>query len=325
VSGPAAITVLAVMLAMAPVAAANDEVLASLSPDSASVGLSAYGGHVVWSQQVGPSRHVLMRWRQGHVGRLRVAEAVVPFDVNVGPDARGRAVAVYSRCRGDGAIYRSFARCDVYRLPLTGGRERRIVRISDRGESVFSPAIWRGNIAYAVWRSARAPVTVRLLRRGAKRAVALARLSRQRLGQDPDPNNAAFHGIGGIDLTSNAVVFQWAAGGFSELRRVSLSGRGSRVLDRGFVQEGLAREMRSPNATPRETLWVTEFSNPCGETTIFSDRAGSFRSTPPTLPLVRWLAQDGRALYAITVTTAPCQLPTSVTLVRLAPLSFAGA
>jgi hypothetical protein len=51
-----ALSTTAAVLAAAPSAVASDEVLASL-PSGASVGnhMSAYGGHVVWSERVAPA------------------------------------------------------------------------------------------------------------------------------------------------------------------------------------------------------------------------------------------------------------------------------
>jgi hypothetical protein len=143
-----AIAATAVMLATAPGAVASDEVLASLPPGAElAVRMSAYAGHVVWSEPVGPGRHVLMRWHDGRVDRLPVAERAVPFDVDLGPDARGRPVAVYSRCPGEAESAAPVGGCDVYRLALQGGRERKIRRASTATSSEYSPAIWRGNLA----------------------------------------------------------------------------------------------------------------------------------------------------------------------------------
>lgn len=303
----------AVMLATAPGALASDEVLASLSPDAAfAVRLSAHGGHVVWSEPVAPGRHVLMRWHQGRVDRLPVAERAVPFDVDLGPDARGRPVAVYSRCPGEAENAAPVGGCNVYRLDLQRGRERTIRRASTARSSEYAPAIWRGNLVFASSKSAAGPAAVMLLRRGARRAVALRRQAR----------GAEAGGVSAIDLTSNAVVFQWPAENGTELRRVPLSGRRGKVLARSFTQEGNAVATQSPNAAPQETLWVRQASTPCLETRIVSDREGGRRSTAPMPRDVRALARDGRSLYAITSAPAPCSAPPDLTLVRLSPLVF---
>jgi hypothetical protein len=150
-----------------------------------------------------------------------------------------------------------------------------------------------------------------LLRRGARRPIALRRQARGAVGH-----------VGDLDLTSNAVVFQWPVGSGDELRRVPLSGRRGRVLARSFMQEGNAVAMQSPNAAPKETLWVRDVSTPCLETSIVSDRNGRRRSTAAA-PRVIWaLARDGTSLYAMTSTPAPCSVPQDLTLVRLGPPVF---
>jgi hypothetical protein len=302
------------MLSTAPGAPASDEILASLSPSAATaVRMSAYGGHVVWSEGVAPRRHVLMRWHAGRVDRLPVAARAVPFDVDLGPDARGRPVAVYSRCPGETETSAPVGGCDVYRLPLQRGRERRIRRASTATSSEYAPAIWRGNLAYASSTTAAGPAAVMLLRRGARRPIALRRQAR----------GAGAGRVGDVDLTSNAVVFQWPAGDGAELRRVPLSGRrGGKVLARSFTQEGNAVATHSANASPKQTLWVRDASTPCLETSIVADREGRRRSTPVMPRDIRALARDGANLYAITSAPAPCSDPSDLTLVRLGPLRF---
>ena len=253
-----------------------------------------------------------MRWHDGHVDRLPVAERAVPFDVDLGSDARGRPVAVYSRCRGETESAAPVGNCDVYQLALQRGRERRIRRASTATSSEYAPAIWRGNLAFASSKFAAGPAAVMLLRRGARRPIALRRQAR----------GAEVGGVGAIDLTSNAVVFQWHAGNGAELRRVPLSGRRGRVLARSFTEEGNAAATQSPNATRKETLWVSQVSAPCIETRIISDRKGRRRSTAPMPRDIRALARDGTSLYAITSAPAPCSEPQDLTLVRLSPLGF---
>lgn len=301
------------MLAMAPGAVASDEVLGSLPAGAAfAVRMSAHAGHVVWSEAVGPGRHVLMRWHEGRVDRLPVAERAVPFDVDLGPDARGRPVAVYSRCPGEAENAAPVGGCDLYRLALQRGRERRIRRASTATSSEYAPAIWRGNLAYASSKTATGPAAVMLLRRDARRPIALRRQAR----------GAEAGRVNDIDLTSNAVVFQWPSDESAELRRVPLSGRRGKVLARSFVQEGFAVAAQSPNAAPKETLWVRQVSDPCLETSIVSDRESGRRSTAPMARDIHALGRDGTTLYAITSAPAPCSTPTDLTLVRLSPLVF---
>jgi hypothetical protein len=309
-SGSLLTGVLALLLAFKP-AATGDEVLATLGSPSAR--LSAYGGQVVWSERIGPGRHVLMRWQQGRVDRLPVPERAVPFDVDLGPDARGRPVAVYSRCPGESDTMGPVASCDVFRLLLAGGSERKLGRVSTTRASEYAPTIWRGGVAYASSKTIRSRPRLLFLRRGASRPVPL-RGGRVLAGGAR---------VEAMDLTSDALVFTWSSGGSSVLWRVPLTGRRGRVLAKGFVEEGYADEQVSPNAAPAGTLWVRALSEACTHTTtIFSDHRGQRRATAPTSREIRALARDGTTLYAITSPLDPCSVSPDITLVRLAPLVF---
>ena len=142
---------LAVALVFASPAAADDTVLTTVPEDTP---LSAYGGHVVWSIPM-TGGYGLVHWHDGRLEPLAVAPRPVPFDIDVGPDARGRAVALYSRCRdeppADDIDSWTIARgCDVYAYTLEGaGRERLVRSISRRASSETTPSMWRGAIAFA--------------------------------------------------------------------------------------------------------------------------------------------------------------------------------
>jgi hypothetical protein len=235
----------------------------------------------------------------------------VPFDVDLGPDARGRPVAVYSRCPGERENALPVGGCDVYRLSLIGGREHKLRRVSTSRASEYAPTIWRGNVAYA---SATSGTRTRLmlLRRGARRPVRVAGGSSVAAGTQ----------VGPTDLTSNALVYKWIAGDASELWRVSLTGARRVLLATGFTQEGSADQPESPNATPDATIWVRVISTPCIETRIVADHQGKRRATAPMPRDIRALARDGRTLYAITSAPAPCSRPADVTLVKLSPPTF---
>src|SRR4051794_32675483 len=85
------------------------------------------------------------------VTAAEVAPRGVPFDVDLGPDAQGRTVAVYSRCEREptpitsaGAIaYPSGARgCRIYLYDPEVGTERRLA-------PGYLPAIWKGTLVLA--------------------------------------------------------------------------------------------------------------------------------------------------------------------------------
>jgi hypothetical protein len=125
--------------------------------------IAAYGDHLVWSQRDAKTGEFqLIDEVAGSTHILPVRERAVPFDVDLGPDARGTPVAVYSRCRRElwesrdansgliayGAPTARNAGCDLYRLDLTSGRERPLARLNRAGSSETLPTIWGNTIAF---------------------------------------------------------------------------------------------------------------------------------------------------------------------------------
>jgi hypothetical protein len=70
--------------------------------------------------------------------------------VSLGPDARGRVVALYTRCRT------ANRGCDVYRYDVQGRRERKVLGVSSLTKDEAWPVQWRGRLAFV--RRARAYV-----------------------------------------------------------------------------------------------------------------------------------------------------------------------
>ena len=79
---------------------------------------------------------------RGRGTRARVKSATRPFDVSLGPDARGGVVALYTRCR------REKTGCDVYRYDLASQRERKVAAVSSPDHDEAWPAQWRNRIAF---------------------------------------------------------------------------------------------------------------------------------------------------------------------------------
>jgi len=89
--------------------------------------VDAYKDVLVWSQrQAGPvsggGAYHLAALVGGEVRRLPVAPRAVPFDVNLGPDSRGRPVAVYSRCAREPELSAGERSLSVPYPPYTTGR-----------------------------------------------------------------------------------------------------------------------------------------------------------------------------------------------------------
>lgn len=139
-----------------------DETIASLTRPTS---VSALDGRVVWSEYDAAQRmYFLTQHMNGVTARLPIRSRAVPFDVDLGPDAEGRTVATYSRCRHEppardrrtgNAIARqmfqwSRARgCDIYMFAFETGAEVRVRYVSTRGASEFLPSVWTDRIAFA--------------------------------------------------------------------------------------------------------------------------------------------------------------------------------
>ncbi len=153
----ACLAALGATLAAAPGAGAQDagEVIARL--DRATP-IAAYGDVLAWSERDPASGGFRLVLRSGGVTRAAsIAPRGVPFDVDLGPTARGTVSAVYSRCErevpdGGGsadALYGRGRGCELYRLDLDTGLERRLGHAGSRTASEFWPTIWRDRIAFA--------------------------------------------------------------------------------------------------------------------------------------------------------------------------------
>jgi hypothetical protein len=118
--------------------------------------IAAYGGVVVWSHWDPITREYrLMAHYRGRSELLRAAPRRVPFDVDLGPDTPGRAVAMYSRCRRERPVWMLGADtpaglpsgCVLYRYDFATKREGRIAGITGSG-SFYLPSLWQNEIAY---------------------------------------------------------------------------------------------------------------------------------------------------------------------------------
>ncbi len=251
----AAIAVLGALLA--PAASVADDAVADLTRDAP---VAAYGGALAWSAYDELARaYVLVIRRRGLTSPARVPIARRPFDVSLGPDSKGRVVALYTRCRTAGTG------CDVYRYDLRTSHERKLASVSSPGFDEAWPAQWRERISFV--RRARTRVVdgydhrpdprgrgpvmdcdVPYVKTLGSRAPS-RRLDRSQCGETT-----------GMAIRRDTIVLvtdinQGGAGSESQVRRLRASGGAARILARTGGGEGGYSPFVSPNISA-SAVWL---------------------------------------------------------------------
>jgi hypothetical protein len=286
------------------------------------VGLTAYGGHVVWSQFDSASHQwSLQEWHAGRQSRLPVPAREVPFDSDAGPDAAGRPVLVYSRCAIEPTIQPSgdddspdwggSRGCHVYELRLApGAREHLLRAVFEPERSDTTPTIWRGRLAFArrVFHGTLA-THPRIM---VTSSHGLLRLARGSIFGSRRPTGGVTSFASALDLGPHGLALLWTTtDGLHPERQLlldSLTGLRHRLIHFGGVTEGECAFdwPASPNATRSGVTYIRHRSDfisereGCGPlvSTFVSVTAGSKRrrqTTPPGLPLA--MARDGVTTY----------------------------
>jgi len=149
------------ILGVTPAPAAADEVIAIVARPTP---VTAFDGRLVWSDyDAGANRYFLVQRFAGLTSRLPVDPRSVPFDVDVGPDADGNPVAVYSRCRRDPPLrdprtgnalvqtpeWRRGQGCNLFMYSFEESREVQIRHASTAAASEFLPTVWTSRLAFA--------------------------------------------------------------------------------------------------------------------------------------------------------------------------------
>ena len=243
---------------LAPASAGADDLVAELERDTP---IAAYGGALAWSAYDAASQRYALVVRQGEVtAPARTATSPRAFDVSLGPDSRGRVVALYTRCATAGRD------CDVYRYDLRTRRESRLRSVSSASFDEAWPAQWRGRIAFA--RRARTRVIDGYdhrpdpRRRGpvldcdvpyVKTIASSApsrRLDRSRCGET---TGIAIRGDTIVQVTD---VDQGGAGSESDVRRLRAGGGAALILASTRGGEGGYSPFASPSLSS-SSVWLT--------------------------------------------------------------------
>ena len=124
---------------VAPAAASADAVVTELTRDTP---IAAYGGVVAWSgYDAATGRYRLVIRRGDQAAPVPIADSRRAFDVSLGPDARGRVVALYTRCRTPNHG------CDVYRYDVGARSERKVAAVSSTTRDEAWPVQWGDRLA----------------------------------------------------------------------------------------------------------------------------------------------------------------------------------
>ena len=129
------------MLGAAPAHAADR--LITRDPTAANV--TAHGGssNVVWARVGNDGRSRLVHRIRNRNRDLPVRPKTGLFDPDLGINAEGHRVIVYTRCAG-----LSGRNCDVWQYDVADRRESKVPGASTDGCSEFAPSVWIGAVAF---------------------------------------------------------------------------------------------------------------------------------------------------------------------------------
>ena len=265
-STPAVVIALVTATLVAPPPARAAEVVAEPIRPTA---VAAHGDRLAWSQfDRATGDYRLMTRFAGATSAVPVAGRAVPFDVDLGPDAEGAVVAVYSRCRVEprrgvprvrawrsGTPQWSTGRgCDLFAFSFATGRETRLGSPSTAGASEFLPTIWRKRVAFARVYERRGGAAGRRAHLYSRALDAGA--SSRGLAEPPRARGAVEPGPSSMDLRGGRVAVAWETfrrdEPISEIDVLSVEG-GRRLVDRESSGEIQIVNLTSP-ALSRESV-----------------------------------------------------------------------
>jgi hypothetical protein len=308
--------------------------------------IAAHGGWVVWSAKQ-PDGFRLLAWHDGRARQLTIRPRARPFDVDVGTDSRGRAVATFSRCVRFRTIkvYEASPRevgagCRLRVVDLPSGKERPAGVPAATGVSDSMPSMWEGRVAFARRdpRRHRNVDQVMLWSRhgGLRRLPHGAVPTRCPYPDRRDCTAASPSGqVLGLDLGERLLAFSWRVqapavlghGGY-EVRADRLADGRSALIGSGYIGEactgGIDGTSPSVPSVDGDAVWYSQTATDCYRIT---SRLNRYRGFPvggrrgALEGIVLQTAKDGSDLYALTAPpNAPNEGPacTPCTIQRIA-------
>ncbi len=141
------VTTTAVLLGVLAAPAAADTVVA-VTPGP--TGVASYGGYVAWSQYDPATRHYALALLApgGAPKIIGAASSPAPLEVSLGPDSKGRVVALYVRCTSAARNELDVANgCDAWRYQTTSGAQAKLGLSSTSYDEQY-PAQWRDQFVF---------------------------------------------------------------------------------------------------------------------------------------------------------------------------------
>jgi hypothetical protein len=304
-----AIAALVAAVAAAAPAAARTTVVAG---GDGAAGLTAYGGHLVWSQR-DPHTHrwTLRHWHAGHTSRIAVPARAVPFDADAGPDAAGHPALAFSQCAKDPREALDWLRasgCRIVTMRLDVHDTPHPVAAADApGTSATTPSLWRGSLAFVRHTDEDFTSHVLLLRAGATAPFALPD-GTVRCRVDCD-DIRILTAVESLDLGPRAAAFVWRQSGGDTfgisdewfLEVDPLDGSARHELSDGFIDGACGFVYPfAPTAAGVGAFWVASGSTCETTETVFGEvnpATKRRREARERSGLIFGAARDGTTTY----------------------------
>lgn len=284
---------LCAVLALPSAPAHADVAMTSLPRDTP---ISAYKGTLAsseWDSVKQQYRLVLTTIKSGKITKPKVGLRKAPFDVTLGPDTKGKTVALYSRChKSDGTD------CDAYKYDLAAKKESKLNFSRDDRDEAW-PSQWEERYAWVEQRgngddpndfkdgNCDAPMT-----RPVDSSSAVKELSKGTCGT-----------VTGQALRKTTIVqtISWAddvARNFSDVRQLSTKGGSSKRLAR--LQGLQGGDLYSAPVLDDEFVYLVRTGSGTAPRFVRIERStGKMQLVEALTPLAGRLARDGGTTFYI--------------------------
>lgn len=244
---------LAAALGAAPAAHAADRLI---TRDPTAANVTSHGGsaNVVWARVGSDGRSRLVQRIRGRNRDLPVRPKAGLFDPDIGTNAQGQRVIVYTRCAGLGG-----RNCDIWQYNVAERRESKVPGASTAGCSEFAPSVWIGAVAFGSSGPGRCNGLYIVRRR-----------TRLRLDDRvPAETDLRAHRVAYLHIPPNDTSRTF-------LRIRGARGGKSRVVVTGFAAEGESYRVSNPVLESRWVYWLQQDQV---RNEFFAGRANAIRSS----------------------------------------------